>query len=139
MWELIKKGVASVGLLFLLYGCSATYHLDKAIKKDPKILDSVSVKIDTLIITEPKVIRDTLILRTIDTLKIDRKGVRIALTRFYDTIQVDVECPSDTIRLFKEVKVPQIIYQEKKLNSKYLWILIVSIIIYTLALLRYNK
>jgi hypothetical protein len=103
------------------------------------ILDSVVVKVDTVIITQKQVVRDTLVLKTIDTLKLIKEGVRIDIRRSYDTIQVDVECPSDTIRISKEVRVPQVIYREKEFNAKHLWLLIISIILYTLLLLKYVK
>ena len=139
VWELIKRGAVLIGLLFFASGCGAKYHLDRAIKKDPKILDSISVKMDTIVITEKKVFKDTFLLKEIDTLTLVRNSVRIDLRRLYDTIEVDVQCPSDTIRVTKEVKVPQIIYQEKKIDSKYLYGLIILIILYTFALLRYTK
>jgi len=139
MWELMKVRAVLVGLLLLLNGCSARYHLDKAIRKDPKILDSVTMRIDTLIITEKQALTDTLILQRVDTIKIIREGIRIDVRRSYDTIEVNVECPSDTIRISKEIKVPQIIYQEKEFNSKYLLYLIISIILYTFGLLKYTK
>lgn len=139
MWELIKRGAVLVGLLFFASGCGAKYHLDKAIKKDPKILDSVSVKMDTLVVTEEKVFKDTLILKSTDTITLVRNSVRIDLRRIHDTIEVDVVCPSDTIRVTKEIRVPQIVYQEKELNNKYLYGLIILFLIYTFALLRYIK
>jgi hypothetical protein len=139
MWELIKTRAVLIGLLFLLQGCGARFYLNRAIAKDPTILDSVVVKVDTVIITQKQVVRDTLVLKTIDTLKLIKEGVRIDIRRSYDTIQVDVECPSDTIRISKEVRVPQVIYREKEFNAKHLWLLIISIIIYTLLLLKYIK
>ena len=138
MWELKTRAVL-IGLLFLLQGCGARFYLNRAIAKDPTILDSVVVKVDTVIITQKQVVRDTLVLKSIDTLRLIQKGVRIDIRRSYDTIQVDVECPSDTIRISKEVRVPQVIYREKEFNAKHLWLLIISIIIYTLLLLKYIK
>ena len=113
MWELIKKGAVLIGLLFLLQGCGAKWHLNRAIAKDPTILDSVVLKVDTLIITQKEEVRDTLILQKIDTITLERNGIRIDLRRVYDTIEVDVQCPSDTIRIQKEIRVPQVVYQEK--------------------------
>jgi hypothetical protein len=139
MWELIKRGAVLIGLLFLLQGCGARFYLNRAIAKDPTILDSVVVKVDTVIITQKQVVRDTLVLKSIDTLRLIQKGVRIDIRRSYDTIRVDVECPSDTIRISKQVRVPQVIYREKEFNAKHLWLLIISIIIYTLLLLKYIK
>ena len=139
MWELIKRGAVLIGLLFLLQGCGARYHLNRAIAKDPTILDSVVLKVDTLIITQKEEVRDTLILQKIDTITLERNGIRIDLRRVYDTIEVDVQCPSDTIRIQKEIKVPQVIYQEKNFDRKYLYILIISINLYTFGLIKLLK
>ena len=139
MWELIKKGAVLIGLLFLLQGCGAKYYLNRAIAKDPTILDSVILKVDTLIITQKEEVRDTLILQKIDTITLERNGIRIDLRRVYDTIEVDVQCPSDTIRISKEIKVPQVIYQEKNFDRKYLYLLIISIILYTFGLIKLLK
>ena len=138
MWEL-KKGAVLIGLLFLLQGCGAKWHLNRAIAKDPRILDSVVLKVDTLIITQKEEVRDTLILQKIDTLRIIKEGIRIDLRRLYDTIEVDIECPADTIRIQKEIRVPQVIYEEKSFKKKHLIILIMSIILYTFALIKLLK
>ena len=138
MWELKTRAVL-IGLLFLLQGCGARYHLNRAIAKDPQILDSVVLKVDTLIITQKEEVRDTLILQKIDTITLERNGVRIDLRRVYDTIEIDVQCPSDTIRISKEIKVPQLVYKEKNFDRKYLYILIISIILYTFGLIKLLK
>ena len=135
MWIVIRAVL--IGLLF--WSCGAKYHLNRAIAKDPQILDSVALKVDTLIITQKEEVRDTLILQKIDTITLERNGVRIDLRRVYDTIEVDVECPSDTIRIQKEIKVPQLVYQEKNFDRKYLYILIISIILYTFGLIKLLK
>ena len=139
MWELIKRGAVLIGLLFLLQGCGAKYYLNRAIAKDPTILDSVVLKVDTLIITQKEEVRDTLILQKIDTITLERNGIRIDLRRVYDTIEVDVQCPSDTIRISKEIRVPQVVYQEKNFDRKYLYLLIISIILYTFCLIKLLK
>ena len=135
MWIVIRAVL--IGLLF--WSCGAKYHLNRAIAKDPQILDSVALKVDTLIITQKEEVRDTLILEKIDTITLERNGIRIDLRRVYDTIEVDVECPSDTIRISKEIKVPQLVYQEKNFDRKYLYILIISIILYTFGLIKLLK
>jgi len=135
MW-IVTRAVL-IGLLF--WSCGAKYHLNRAIAKDPQILDSVALKVDTLIITQKEAVRDTLILEKIDTITLERNGIRIDLRRVYDTIEVDVECPSDTIRIQKEIKVPQLVYQEKNFDRKYLYILIISIILYTFGLIKLLK
>ena len=136
LWELGKRGAVLVGLLFLTQGCGAKYHLNRAIAKDPKILDSVAVKLDTTIVTENKALRDTIILQRVDTITLERNSVRVKIRRIHDTIQLDAECLSDTITISKVVKVPQVIYQEKKIDSKSLWLLILSFVLYTFGLVK---
>ena len=135
MWIVIRAVL--IGLLF--WSCGARYHLNRAIAKDPQILDSVALKVDTLIITQKEEVRDTLILEKIDTITLERNGIRIDLRRVYDTIEVDVQCPSDTIRIQKEIRVPQVVYQEKNFDRKYLYLLIISIILYTFGLIKLLK
>ena len=119
--------------------CGAKYHLNRAIAKDPTILDSVVLKWDTTIVTEKQEIRDTLILQMVDTIRIEKDGIRVDLRRSYDTIEVNVECPPDTITIQKEIQVPHVVYQEKKFRSIYIWILVVSIILYTFMLIKLLK
>ena len=135
MW-IVTRAVL-IGLLFC--SCGAKWHLNRAIAKDPTILDSVVLKVDTLIITQKEEVRDTLILQKIDTITLERNGIRIDLRRVYDTIEVDVQCPSDTIRISKEIRVPQVVYQEKNFDRKYLYLLIISIILYTFGLIKLLK
>ena len=124
------------GLITLLFvSCGAKYHLNRAIAKDPTILDSVAVKVDTVIITENKALRDTLILQRVDTITLERNSVRVRLKRSYDTITVEAECLPDTIRIEKVVKVPQVVYQEKKTYNNWKYLLSISFILISIALL----
>lgn len=120
-------------------GCGAKWHLNRAIAKDPTILDSVVLKVDTTIITQIQEVRDTLILQRIDTITLERNGVRIDLRRFYDTIEVDVQCPPDTIRIQKEIKVPQVIYKEKSFDKWLISILIMSFFLSTFVFIKLYK
>ena len=128
-----------ISVVFLLQSCGAKYHLSRAIAKDPTILESVAVKVDTTIITENKAIRDTLILQRIDTITLERNAVRVKIKRIHDTIQIDAECLPDTIRIQKVVNVPQVVYEEKKIKKKYIYLLIISIILYTFGLIKLLK
>ena len=136
MWQLIKTRAVLIGLLFLLQGCGAKWHLRRAVAKDPTILEQVAVKVDTTIVTEIKAIHDTLVLKQYDTIEIQRNGVRVQINRLYDTIQVTAECLPDTIRVTHELLVPQVVYKER--NSRLINIaLILSIILANFALLRF--
>ena len=122
MWVIIRAVL--IGLLFLLRGCGARWHLRRAVAKDPTILDSVAVKMDTLIITENKALRDTLILERVDTITLKSNDVRVHLKRSYDTITVEAECLPDTIRIEKVVKVPTVVYEEKKPDNFWINVLV---------------
>jgi len=110
------RGLWLISVMLLLQSCGAKYHLNRAIAKDPDILKSVVVKVDTTIVTESKAIRDTLVLERHDTITIERNAVRIKIRRIHDTIQIDAECLPDTIRIQKVVEVPQVVYKEDKGN-----------------------
>jgi len=136
MWELIKRGAVLIGLLFLLQGCGAKWHLRRAVAKDPTILEQVAVKVDTIVVTEIKAVHDTLVLNQYDTIEIERNGVRIQLKRIHDTIQVTAECLPDTIQVTQVVKVPQVVYKEKEFKVIDM-ALILSIILATFALIKF--
>ena len=132
----IIRAVLIVGLLFLTTACGARYHLKRAIAKDPTILESVAVKVDTMVITENKAIHDTLILQQYDTIKIERNGVRVEIKRLYDTLHIEAECLPDTIRVEQVVRVPQVVY--KKRNSQLInTLLILSFFLANFALIRF--
>lgn len=132
----IIRAVLIVGLLFLTTACGAKYHLKRAVAKDPTILESVALKLDTIVVTENKAIHDTLVLQQYDTIKIERNGVRVQLKRLYDTIQITAECLPDTIRIEKVVNVPQVVY--KKRNSQVInTLLIVLFFLANFALIRF--
>ena len=121
----ILRAVLITGLLFLTQGCGAKYHLNRAIAKDPTILDSVVLKVDTTIITQKESVRDTIVTNLIDTITIENKSIRVDVWRFYDTLSVVAECKPDTIRLVKEIKVPQVVYKEKQ---NYGWLVFLGVL-----------
>lgn len=130
MRSLWKLGVV-VGAL-MLTSCGAQYHLKRAIAKDPTIVQNQAVKLDTVVITEIKAVRDTFVLERLDTITLQRNGVRIELKRSYDTVMVDAECLPDTIRIEKEILVPKVVYQEKTSNFDLVKLILVIIIILSL-------
>ena len=95
--------------------CGASYHLKRAIAKDPTIVADTIVRIDTTVVTESIRAVDTLIVKDTIVREIVREGVQIKLQRIHDTIRVDVVCPPDTIRVVAEVPVERIIYEQKPL------------------------
>ena len=114
LWQL-KATIAAVSLL-MLTSCGAQWHLKRAIAKDPEIAKDMVVRVDTTVITEKVSVSDTIRIKEVDTIQIVKNGVVIDIQRSYDTIMVDVECPPDTIRITKEVEVPQYIPEKKTKN-----------------------
>jgi len=102
-----------IGLL--LSGCSANWHLKRAIAKDPSILQPKElVLIDTVVIM-PSLRVDTLTYFRSDTITIERERIRVQIKRIHDTLRVSAECLPDTIRIIKNVELPpQIKYAPRK-------------------------
>jgi len=128
-----KLGVV-VGAL-MLTSCGAQYHLKRAIAKDPAIVQNQAVKLDTVVITEIKAVRDTFVLKTVDTITVTKNAVRVRLKRSYDTIMVDAECLPDTIRIEKEIFVPKVVYQEK--TSTFDLVKLILVLLLILSLIAY--
>lgn len=63
---------------------------------------------DTTIITPERIVHDTIVTTAVDTIELVRDRVRIQLVRNYDTIAVNVECPSDTIRVVQTASVDNV-------------------------------
>lgn len=102
------------GLLAItLSSCSASWHLKKAIKKDPLILRKDTIISYDTIITPPTEYRDTVVLKQIDTLEIVKDKLKVKVFRSFDTIRVDALCDADTVVSIVEVPVDRIIYKEK--------------------------
>jgi hypothetical protein len=53
-------------------------------------------------------------IQEVDTITIQKDGVVVDIQRYYDTLIVDVECPPDTIKVFKEQKVQQWVPEHKE-------------------------
>lgn len=132
-----------IPLFFLLASCSAGYHIKRAIKKDPTILqaDTVSV-VDTVQIVTEQIERDTVfkLSETHDTLiiKEDKLTIKHYYNRITDSVFISGECESDTIIQVREIKVPfeKIVYHED--NSKSWWtpLIVVVCIVILLILIR---
>ena len=110
-------------LTLLLYGCSAQWHLRQAIRKDPSIQKITVVKKDTVIITEQRTLVDTLELFKDTVIYKDR--VRLDIKYVDKFIQVEAECPSDTVVVTKTVTSTQIEKKDRKIGIVYwMWFFI---------------
>ena len=93
---------------------------------------------DTTIITPERIVRDTIVTNAVDTIELVRDRVRIQLVRRFDTIAVNVECPSDTIRVVRDVAVSNVCPPEPFDWSRWLgWVISVLLIVYIIRRLRF--
>ena len=104
--SLLKWATLYIFIGLLLSGCSANWHLKRAIAKDPSILQPKElVLIDTVVII-PSLRVDTLTYFRTDTITIEKERLRVQIKRIHDTLRISAECQADTVRIFKEVEVP---------------------------------
>lgn len=116
----------------MLTSCSASWHLKRAIAKDPTIVRMQPVVVDTTVITEIKPSKGTFVINRDTALTFVQNGVKTQLKVIHDTFTVEVECPPDTIRIQKEILVPKVVYKEKLSNFDLIKLIIVSLIIISL-------
>lgn len=111
--DLFTKTTKIIAILMFLTGCSAEYHLKKAIKKNPSLIQPSTHTIDTLIVTDSVAITDTFVSKTIDTLTIEKDGVKTIVYRNHDVIRIKTIVRPDTIRIQKTITIPQVQYKER--------------------------
>lgn len=119
-------------LALLLTGCSADWHLRKALKKDPSLLTTKTITVMDTVVTEPIVVRDTTILKQRDTIEIVKDRFRLKIVRSFDTLMIDGGCDADTIYREIKVAVPQVVASTTKfqrVQSYTFWGLILFLLI----------
>lgn len=119
--------------MLLMSSCSAQWHLQKAVKKDPAILEKKVIIVTDTVVTEPIVVKDTVTLAQTDTIEIVKDRFRVKIIRSFDTLMIDGGCEADTIIRTVEVPVETLVYKEKdkwyhKVQAISMWILIVLIV-----------
>ena len=118
------KVLAIISLICLvaLTSCSASFHLRKAIQKDPTIIQPEIVQVvDTVIITPLERTETTFVALPMDTITIEKERLRIKIRRIHDTLRVEGECRSDTIRITETIELPPVIkYEDRPWWSKWL-------------------
>jgi hypothetical protein len=120
----------------VLTSCSAEWHLKRAIKKDPSILKPITIVVlDTIIIRDSIIGIDTFVMMEIDTMVIEKEGIKTQIIRYKNRFIVKQEIKSDTIFRSKEIRVPQIIYQ-KASPKYYIWVIAFLMAILTLILVK---
>jgi len=103
-----------IAIMIFFTGCSAEWHLKKAIQKNPAMAQTSTHTIDTLFVTDSVSITDTFTTKTIDTITIEKDGVKTIVYRNHDVIRVHTVVKADTIRYTKTITLPaQIKYTER--------------------------
>jgi hypothetical protein len=98
---MLKYAVA----ILLFTSCSANWHLNRAIKKDPSLLkggDTVLVH-DTAITTKERVLYDSFVTTEYDTVTIEDSFVYTQVIRKDNVIKVYTKCKSDTVRITTKI------------------------------------
>ena len=131
-----KNWLALLTTTILLSSCGAQWHLKKAIKKDPTILEKDTVVVVDTLVTAPVEVKDTITLEKRDTLVLTRDRLKLKIVRSFDTIAVEAECASDT--LISTIRVPyeKVVYiKQRTLKEKaqtWAFYLLVCFVVYGL-------
>lgn len=113
-----------LAIIILLSSCSSSWHLKRAIMKDPNILKADTAYVhDTLVV--PEISHDTTIIsKPIDTILIEKERLRIKITRLYDTLRVEGTCLADTIFYEKKIPYKKIEYKPRAWYDRYWWLIL---------------
>jgi hypothetical protein len=124
-------------ILLLFTGCSAEYHLKRAIKKNPDIIMmKVAVQKDTIVIRDSFAFTDTFYSKKIDTLTIEKDGVKTIVYRNHDVIRVKTVVKGDTIKVKQTIYQPMIKVKECQHNW---WIYVIILVAVYLVTLIFKK
>jgi hypothetical protein len=129
-------------LMVSLCGCSANWHLKKAIAKNPLILiEGVVIErvTDTVTVITPEIKVDTVHAWSVDTVTtyVDRVRIRTKVDTVARTVYVDVICPADTIYVpytYEKTTVRPVV----KKDIPAWWIVVFLLVMVLLSLLRYR-
>ena len=138
VWGVIKRWCVVAITASMTMSCGASWHLKRAIAKDPTIAKDTIVRVDTTIVTNERRVVDTLVVRDTIVREIESNGARVRIQRIHDTIRVDVVCPPDTIRVVAEVPVDRIIYKTKAVKRSLLdqvGVILFLILLITIAMM----
>lgn len=109
----------------LLVSCSSSYHIRRAIKKDPAILQQDTiVHVDTIRFYSERVETDSVFMVSSDTVVIIKDNLRVTHYIHNDSVFIEGECDSIFIEKPFEVRVPyeKIVYKDEGVPILYVWI-----------------
>ena len=112
--DLFTKTTQIIAIMIFFTGCSAEWHLKKAIQKNPAMAQTTTHTIDTLFVRDSVTITDTFTTEKVDTITIEKDGVKTIVYRNHDIIRIKTIVKADTIRFTKTIQLPaQIKYTER--------------------------
>lgn len=106
--------IKGIVLLILLSSCSASWHVKRALKKDPHVFKTDTVTlIDTITVEVPKV--DTSFVYEFDTVEYIQESIKIKY--FHDTltneVYIEADCPDSELISKTETITGTIIFWER--------------------------
>jgi hypothetical protein len=137
----MRRLSTAFALVILLTGCSANWHLKRAISKDPTILTQgvvIERVVDTIEVITPELRVDTLHRFSRDTVTtyVDRVKIRTKVDTVNKTVYVDVVCPGDTIYVPYEYD-KTVIKPRVRYTSDVIWAIVAFIVVaFLLALFK---
>lgn len=109
------KLIQAIFIVLVLTGCSAKWHLNQAIKKNPAMAQVSTYTIDTFFVRDSILMTDTFTTKEVDTLTLTKDGVTTIIYRDHDVIRVKTIVKADTIRYTKTITLPpQIKFVDRK-------------------------
>ena len=118
----IVKGVKcdlftkAIIILVMSTGCSSQWHLKKAIQKNPSLITTSTHTIDTLFVSDSVTITDTFTTQKVDTITIEKDGVKTIVYRNHDVIRIKTIVKADTIRFTKTIQLPPTIQYKERIK-----------------------
>jgi len=138
----IWKSISILLLTGLFSGCSATWHLNQAAKKDPSILKPTVVTIWDTIMTPPIYLVDTVNVPTVgDSSVIDNDTVRIVITKVQDKLVVKTQIKEVEVPVSVQAECPpQLIQPESKFQKSkdYLLLFLAAALLVMMFLYRFK-
>ena len=119
--------------IFLIGGCSAKYHLKRAIAKGANVYVQ---KWDTTVITRERVLTDTV--EILKDTTIIQDGVIVKLQYVDRFVYVNAKCVPDTISVTKYIR-QKVSVPERKKKYSFLWELSFAALIIFLTAMFFNS
>ena len=111
--------ICLTGFFCLLVSCSPGWHIRRAIRKNPMIVKTDTLKVRDTFYTPAVYVTDTFVTEQYDTIEIIKDKLQIKIIKSNDTIRVTGACKSDTIVRTVSVPVERVVYKEAKKSKPF--------------------